>query len=222
MVLAPPESSTYDKKQICEDMQASLSHHPNILLDCSDNELVDLDSLHDLLTSTGVLPTEVAVEVMTKIAHSLSHIHSFQLTLGKRLTLENIYIDDQGEIKLFVPSSVFEHAIEFLEDQWPLDIASPNQYGQAYGPLQENVETDIRNLADVFCQALFGLDADPLKQLKESAANEIELSARPVEPMSLRSLLFKMLGSGFSGGYHDMQSVVIDLWELGIVSFSDR
>ena len=222
MVLAPPESSTYDKKQICEDIQVSLSHHPNILLDCSDTELIDLDSLHDLLTSAGVLPTEVAVEVMTKIAHSLSHIHSFQLTVGNNLTLESIYIDGQGEVKLFVPSSVFENAIELFEDQWPVNVSAQSQYGQMCGPLQEKLEDDIRKLADVFWQVLNGFEVDPLMELEDWASSEKVLTGVAVELLSVRSLLFRMLRAGFPGGYRDMQSVVIDLWELGVVSFPSK
>ncbi len=36
---------------------------------------------------------------------------------------------------------------------------------------------------------------------------------------ALKTLVLRMIRAGFSGGYQDMQTVVIDLWELGIVSF---
>ena len=90
--------------------------------------------------------------------------------------------------------------------------------------LSESVSVldDIRKLADVFWQVLNGFKVDPVMELEDWASSEKVLTGVAVELLSVRSLLFRMLRAGFPEGYHDMQSVVIDLWELGVVSFPSK
>ena len=90
--------------------------------------------------------------------------------------------------------------------------------------LSESVSVldDIRKLADVFWQVLNGFKVDPVMELEDWASSEKILTGVAVELLSVRSLLFRMLRAGFPEGYHDMQSVVIDLWELGVVSFPSK
>ena len=59
-------------------------------------------------------------------------------------------------------------------------------------------------------------------ELEDWASSEKVLTGVAVELLSVRSLLFRMSRAGFPEGYHDMQSVVIDLWELGVVSFPSK
>ena len=101
--------------------------------------------------------------------------------------------------------------------QWPVNVSAQSQYGQMCGPLQEKLEDDIRKLADVFWQVLNGFKVDPVMELEDWASSEKVLTGVAVELLSVRSLLFRMLRAGFPEGYHDMQSVVIDLWELGCI-----
>ena len=55
-----------------------------------------------------------------------------------------------------------------------------------------------------------------LRQLDNTWDDEQKASCNTT---ALKTLVLRMIRAGFSGGYQDMQTVVIDLWELGIVSF---
>jgi len=71
---------------------------------------------------------------------------------------------------------------------------------------------------------LFGEDATPLQQLElrqlETTWDDEPNSLPEGKPAALKSLIWSMIRAGYAEGYRDMQTVVIDLWELGIVSFS--
>ncbi len=226
MVIALTEARTRDKQQIGEDLRASLAFHPNILFEedlQSEQQQQSLDSLADLVYDHGALPEEIAIEVITRIAHLLSIFHSFRLPIRMALDANNIYLDDAGKVKLYVPNEVFEMGTCFSFDDFFSDTVMPGS--RMRESEQQAIEQDIRSLGALFCFALFAEDATPiqkleLRQLDESWEDE-QLSLSPTDNLiALKSLILRMIRAGFAGGYLDMQAVVIDFWELGIVSFS--
>ena len=138
------------------------------------------------------------------------------------LDAKNIYLDDAGKVKLYVPNKVFEMEASLSTDDFFSDSFMPGS--RMRQSEQQAIEQDIRSLGALFCFALFAEDATPirkleLRQLDESWEDEQLPLTRTDNLIALKSLILRMIRAGFAGGYSDMQAVVIDLWELGIVSF---
>ena len=223
MVIALTDVRENDNQQLCDDLQASLSFHPNVLLE--DELLYDaqdppLNSLAEIVYEYGALPEELAIEVVTRIAHVLSNLHRFQLRMGNSLHARNIFFDESGIVKLRIPTEVFDVSVNEVND---VPMLSVNRIRETD---QQAVHRDIRLLGALFCFALFGADATPRQQLElrqlETTWDHEPNSLLDGKPVALQPLIWRMIRAGYAEGYRDMHTVVIDLWELGIVSFSHK
>ena len=222
MVIALEEVKTAGKQKICKDLKASLSFHPNVMLDedfQEEQHRRHLDSLADLVYNYGALPEEIAIEVITRVAHVLSNLHSFRLPMRSALDASNIYLDEAGEVRFRIPNEVFENGVCQSTDEWfETSNVFPNSIPESE---QQTIERDIRSLGALFSFCLFGQDATALpelelRQLDNTWDDDQKASCNTT---ALKTLVLRMIRAGFAGGYQDMQTVVIDLWELGIVSF---
>ena len=214
-------------QQLCDDLRASLSFHPNVLLEgeqAFDSQDSPLNSLAEVVYAYGALPEELAIEVITRVAHVLSNLHSFPLLMGDSLDAGNILLDESGKVKLRIPTEVFDVGVKKSTHEMSGITMLPAI--RIWESEQQAIERDIRLLGALFCFALFGEDATPLQQLElrqlETTWDHQPSSLPEGKPVALESLIWSMIRAGYAEGYRDMQTVVIDLWELGIVSFSHK
>ena len=227
MVIAFTAVRKSNKKQLCDDLQASLSFHPNVLLEGQllyDSQNSSLKSLEEIVSRYGALTEEHAIEVITRVAHVLSNLHRFQLVIGDSLAPQNIFLNQPGIVKLRIPTEVFEAGMKDSRNEVSdVSMLSVNRIRETE---QQAVHRDIRLLGALFCFALFGEDATPRQKLElrqlETTWDHESKSLPEGKPVALQPLIWRMIRAGYAEGYCDMHTVVIDLWELGIVSFSHK
>ena len=227
MALADVKVKEDDNQQLCDDLRASLAFHPNVLLEgeqAFDSEDSPLSSLAEVVYTYGALPEGLAIELITRVAHVLSNLHSFPLLMGDSLEAGNILLDESGTVKLRIPTEVFDVGVK--KSTHGMSGVTMLPAIQIRESQQQAIERDIRLLGALFCFALFGEDATPLQQLdlrQLETTWEHESNSLPEgKPSAFKSLIWRMIRAGYAEGYRDMQTVVIDLWELGIVSFSHK